>query len=132
MSIVHGSTAGMAPELTLALSFGTNRLYLVGRRDAPLWTRRRGPWQRPITVPWHRLEQVSGHWWLAQRGRELVILGQGPRPALLLEKAGGAWRGFLPAGYQSTVIVLPDADTYTVKPVRAQATGYPSRGRHST
>lgn len=105
------------PARTLALTFGTNRLYLVGRQDAPLWVR--GPWHRALNVRWHRLEQVPGHWWMGQCGRQLAILGQGTRPALVLEKPGGRWQALIPAGRQSTVLTVPDSSRYYARPIRS-------------
>lgn len=118
MSTAYGPNVGFSETLTLALTFGVNHLYLVGRQEAPLWTRRRGPWQRPVKVAWHRLEQLPGHWWIGQRGRELVILGQGTRPALILQRPGAPWQALVPAGRQSTAVTLPDTERYVVRPVR--------------
>jgi hypothetical protein len=119
MGMSNGSIAEKAPVRTLALTFGTNRLYLVGRQDAPLWIRSRGPWQRAINVRWHRLDQIPGHWWMGQCGRHLAILGQGARPALVLEKPGGRWQALIPAGRQSTVLTVPDRARYYARPVKS-------------
>ena len=120
MSMAHGKTVGPSTTLTLALTFGGNQLYLVGRHQAPLWMKRRGPWRRSLRVRWHRIEQIPGHWWLGQSGTTLVVLGQGLRPALKLTKDSGAWQALVPAGRQSIVISLPDPDAYSVKPVGAR------------
>jgi len=123
MSMVYRSEAGIPLQLTLALIFGKNRVYLVGRNQAPLWMVQRGPWKRPLCISWHRLEAIPGHWWMAQHGRELVILGQGARPALVVERTGTAWQTFLPAGHQSTAIRLPSSGLCQVRPVRASSHG---------
>jgi hypothetical protein len=117
MSNLHETWPASETPLTLALTFGGNELFLVGRQEAPLWMRRRGPWRRPVQVSWHRMDQIPGHWWLAQRGRELVVLGQGMRPALMVQKAGAPWQGLIPAGRQSTMVTLPDSSDYTVRPI---------------
>ncbi len=119
MSISHNSPILPMPQRTLALTFGPNRLYLIGRREAPLWLRVHGPWQRPIKILWHRLEQVPGHWWVGQSGHYLVILGQGPRPALVLTHPQTAWQALVPSGHQSLVIALPNTVPTITKPVRA-------------
>lgn len=119
MGMIHNSAVGMSEARTLTLSFGSNRLYLVGRREAPLWMRKRGPWMRPLTVSWHRLEHGPGHWWVAQQGQMMVILGLGTRPALLLECDDPAWQALVPAGHQSTMVMLPDAGRYTARPARS-------------
>ena len=117
MSMAHDSTAGTLAPLTLALTFGGNQLYLVGRHEAPLWMRRYGPWRRSVKVRWHRIDQIPGHWWLGQSGRSLVVLGQGPRPPLKLRRVGDAWQGLVPPGRQSIVVTLPDSSLYEVVPV---------------
>lgn len=117
MSTANDSTAKTSLPITLALTFGANQLYLVGRHEAPLWMRRRGPWRRSVKVYWHRIDQIPGHWWLGQYGKSLVVLGQGPRPALKLKKAGGMWQALVPSGRQSIVVTLPDADSYHVEPI---------------
>ena len=109
----HGSAAGFNSQSLLALSFGKNRLYLVGRSGAPLWMRKHGLWQKAVTICWRRLEGVPGHWWVGQNGRNLVILGQGARPPLILKK-GTPWRALIPAGYQSMAVQLPDDADYQV------------------
>lgn len=117
MSTTHGYIAPGVLTRTLALTFGANRLYLVGRQDAPLWMRSRGPWHKALNVRWHRIEQIPGHWWMGQCGRQLVILGQGPRPALLLEKPGSTWQALVPGGRQSTFLMVPDRHRYDARPI---------------
>lgn len=107
MSIPHEFREGAMPR-TLALTFGANRLYLVGRSAAPLWIRQMGPWKRVLPVAWHRLNEAPGRWWVAQQGDHLVVLGQGQRPALLIARAGSTWQGMIPDGRQSTVVTLPN------------------------
>lgn len=119
MSTVNRSELRQHHFLTLALSFGKNRLYLVGPNQAPLWLRQRALWKKPLVVVWHRIDDLPGHWWLGQQGRELVILGQGERPPLLLEREGGRrWQAFVPSGHQSLVVKLPDMSPYRVKVIR--------------
>lgn len=114
---VHNRSLYAPGSLTLALAFGPHRVYLVGRREAPLWRRRRGPFERNLTVVWHRVEHAAGHWWTAQVGRDLVVLGQGARPALVIEKNGSRWQALIPSGYQSTRVQLPDGGRVAVRPV---------------
>lgn len=117
MGMTHGFADGSATPMTLALTFGANRLYLVGQQEAPLWLRRRRLRWRPVTVAWKRLDQLPGHWWAGQCGRDFVVLGQGARPALTMQKSGTSWRALLPKGRQSVRIVLPDSACYEVRPV---------------
>ncbi|NMP21276.1 hypothetical protein [Sulfobacillus harzensis] len=115
--MVHNNVEPSPGSMTLALQFGVNHLYLVGPRQAPLWIRRRGLFERRATVVFHRVDGAPGHWWTAQHGSDVVILGQGVRPALILEKEGGQWLGLLPAGRHSTRVKVPDASPVTVRPV---------------
>lgn len=117
MGIANGSSVAARPPRTLALTFGANRLYLVGQQQAPLWIRTRGPWQRALKVSWHRLDELPGHWWLGQWGRQLVILGQGARPALLLAQPDSLWQALVPGGRQSTLVSMPDSRPYLARPI---------------
>lgn len=117
MGMTHGFADGSAASMTLALTFGVNRLYLVGTQEAPLWLRRCRLRWRPVTVVWQRLDQLPGHWWAGQCGRDLVVLGQGIRPPLTMQKSGTSWRALLPSGRQSVRVVLPDGARYEVRPV---------------
>ncbi|MCY0879020.1 MAG: hypothetical protein OWU84_08770 [Firmicutes bacterium] len=119
MNMADGSRAGPPLTITLALTFGVNRLYLVGPREAPLWMRQRGPWRWALNVTWHRMDEVGGRWWVAQHGRDLVILGQGERPPLLLRDAKGPWQGMIPSGRQSIAVRLPRKHRYDVRPIGA-------------
>jgi hypothetical protein len=129
MNMAHGSKAGPSIPLTLALTFGANRVYLVGRQEAPLWIRQRGPWRRSLRVTWHRMDEVPGHWWVAQNGRDLVILGQGQRPPMVLREVRGGWRGLVPSGRQSIAVRLPRLGDYEFQPIRGVVKGAVHRSR---
>lgn len=118
MQSVQGTFRGTTAYKDAVLEFGPNQLFLIGRHEAPVWMRKRVWWRRPVAVTWHRVDYRGRHWWMGQRGRDVVILGQGPRPGVWIEEIGHSWRAMVPKGFYGTRIRLPRDMTVRARMLR--------------
>ncbi|PSR38125.1 MAG: hypothetical protein C7B44_00060 [Sulfobacillus thermosulfidooxidans] len=96
----------------IALAFNKTRIVWSTFGSAPLWIEGRLFWQQE-EVTWTRLQEGSHIWWCGQNGQTVVIVGRGPRPALVLNQ--DAWTGIVPAGRGSTMGILPSDTLCTAK-----------------
>ncbi|MBX5467862.1 MAG: hypothetical protein K6U14_10310 [Firmicutes bacterium] len=93
--------------------------FFLGRwGERPVVAKQVGPWWRPVGgVRWVRLEGAKGLWWVARRGRQLILLGYGVGPTLWV--AQGRWRELVVAPRRPLAIALPKTDRCRVRVVRA-------------
>ncbi len=118
MGITRGIANGRSHSRFLVLEEGRDRLYNFPGQDAPVWVRQWGPWRRVLGVQWRSLDRVPGKWWSGAWGPYIAIMGQGRRPAFVVERIGTSWRAVIPSGGQSVIIQMPDACEYRVRPLR--------------
>ncbi len=103
----------MAPfQAHIALAFEGTRIVWSSFGSAPLWVEGRYIWHLQSPV-WTRLQEGSSVWWCGQKGETVVIVGRGPRPALVMSQE--TWTGILPAGRGSAGAILPHAGSCQVK-----------------
>ncbi len=94
------------------LSFDGTRILWTEFGSAPIWTEGRIFWKKE-SPSWQRLQFADSIWWCGQKGRTVAVVGQGPRPSLVV--AQGEWRGILPPGRGSCIGLLPLDSPCTVK-----------------